>query len=428
MGESMFRGVLLVGLAACSSGGVPGGPDAGEAGADAAAAPDAATPADAAEAPDGATVVDLPPTIGPFGPDLVELEPERTVLDIALRYAPIWYHDTATGGPDGLGARADVPTSVDFDGDLRHDDNWEALVDVVPWSFIYYGLVATETHFFLTYSQYHPRDWESICSGLFTECHEGDMESVRVIVRRSPEAVVAVLSGAHNDDYLWATEEGAVASGTVELTGKVDFESLTGSIQDGFDADHSHVRLYTQEHGHGPIPCRAIETEPTLGYLGFGPDGVRCSGAAGEPGYSGGTGITFVPDGTTPTRFAEAQTSGARVGYGLVNDEATLWQWRHELGSGKLWRDDSAMTYTGARGAPEFAFAGEIGARYDPQQFINDVSSGSAPWNEDQPESNPGDLFFDPAFAFPRLYTFDHPVADVYTYNPYIYEAHATPP
>ncbi|HTM20778.1 MAG TPA: hypothetical protein VL172_09730, partial [Kofleriaceae bacterium] len=198
-------------------------------------------------------------------------------------------------------------------------------------------------------------------------------------------------------------------------------------IQDAFDDGHTHVRIYTQEHGHGPIPCRAIEDEPALGYFGFGPGGVRCSGADGEPGYRDGTGITFVP-GDAPVRYQESFTAGARVGYTLINDEATLWQWRHLLGAGKLWRDDSAMTYSGARGAPEFAFPEEIGARYDPQQFINDVSSGSAPWHEQQPGSSDGDLFFDPAFAFPLLFSFDHAVASAYGYNPYIYAADATPP
>ena len=62
----------------------------------------------------------------------------------------------------------------------------------------------------------------------------------------------------------------------------------------------------------------------------------------------------------------------------LLNVEATLWQWRTEIGDGRLWRTDGAFTYTGARGTPEVTFTEEIGARYDPDEFLVDLSSGSA--------------------------------------------------
>ena len=370
-----------------------------------------------------------PPSMGPYGPDMVELEPGRTVLDIATLYAPIWYHDSATGGPDNLGARADFPTSVDYDADLQHNNNWDNLVSTVPWSFIYYGLVATSTHFFLTYSHYHPRDWELICTGLFSECHEGDMESVRIVVRRvpGPEEVVAVQSHAHGDDYYWNTETLAATSGGVSVEGFVDFEDDVGGISPIPTATHTHLRVYAQEYGHGPIPCRAWESEPFLGYLGFGPSGIRCQGVPGEPGFSSGSGFILFPD-NIPVPYNASYTSGMTIGYGLLNDEATLWQWKDQIGTGMLWRMDGAFTYVGGSGDPMFTTPAAIGARYDVDQFINDLTTGSAPWRVSTPGTNEGDMFFDPAWGWLQLLTFDHTIDPVYTYNPYIYPSHATPP
>ena len=58
------------------------------------------------------------------------------------------------------------------------------------------------------------------------------------------------------------TDAQAIGDGQLELSGRVDFESDAGEISSGFDPSHTHVRIYAQERGHGPIPCRAREDEP----------------------------------------------------------------------------------------------------------------------------------------------------------------------
>ena len=373
--------------------------------------PDAAHASDDASSPDAAT-----------DPNDFEIEPGRTVLNVALQYAPIWYHDVANGGPDGLGPRADYPTNVDYDGDLQHNNNWDNLVSSIPRSYIYFGLVATPTHFFISYAQYHPRDWEVVCTGVFTECHEGDMEAVRLVVERGPtERVVAVTSEAHGSDHLWTTENSTVSrrQGGPQIDGLVDFESIEGDIGDVATSTRSHVRIFVQAHGHGPIPCRASDYEPTFGYLGFGINGVRCTGAADEGDFPGGDGIVFVPAHDS-VAFVTAQTSGQRVGYQLLNVHTTLWQWRDHIGNNELWHSGSERTYWGARDTPAFAFDQPLGVRFSADQFLNDQISGNSLWSETRQGSNWGDMFFDPAYAWAQLLAFANGIDDNYVYHPYV--------
>jgi hypothetical protein len=288
-------------------------------------------------------------------------------------------------------------------------------------------LVATPTHFFLTYGQYHPRDWEAICTGLFTECHEGDLETMRLVVQRSPgpEQVIVVTTEAHGFNYHWDTEAGLVAPGDVEFDGSADFANAAGEVSALFDAAHSHVRIYVHEKGHGPIPCRGHENEPFGGYPGFGITGVRCSGAEGELGFKNGTGVVLTP-GDVATPFDVALTDGRQVSYKLINMEATLWRWRSQLGAGAMWDEASSFLYEGARGDPDFAFDFAIGSRFDAEQFVNDSVSGSSPWKEIRGGSNRGDIFFDPITAWNVLVMFSSSLGTDYSYNPYVFAEDAS--
>src|SRR5262249_46621490 len=83
---------------------------------------------------------------------------ERKTLDkkIAAQFAPIFYQ--------GLGdnPRADYITNFDFDGDWRGDNNWDNLENSkFPLkAYVYYSVVETETHYFVLYAVFHPRDYK----------------------------------------------------------------------------------------------------------------------------------------------------------------------------------------------------------------------------------------------------------------------------
>jgi hypothetical protein len=392
--------------------------------------PEADAAGDALDTPAAETVppdTPPPPPLGPWlGPgsvppeDLTEVAPGVTAHDVAVRFSPVWYQDAGQGGPDGYGPRQDFVTVSDYDGDLKHDNNWDNLGSHDLYAYLYYALVATETHYFLTVSQYHPRDWEMFCTGLFTECHEGDMETVRIVVKRDQSgygSVVLVHSGAHGMDWYWTGVPGATDEGSAAGP-PVDFEDDAGNFSEVNDESCSHVRVYVQEGGHGPIPCRAaIEGGGGIAFI----TGIHCAGNAPyDSGFLGGDGFVFRYTDGTPAIFDPAQAASSEpVSYGLVPYEATLFLWKADLGDGHMFKSDGAFYYDGERGFP-FSCAGPIGSQFDPEQFLNDLSSGNPAWSADWKGSHNGDPFFDPAIAFAMLFDYDHPFSTDYSFNPYV--------
>ena len=362
----------------------------------------------------------------------VDLPGGVSVGEVIRAWAPTWYHDVAFRGPDGLGPKMDWYMAVDFDGDLRHDDNWEALVDHEVRAAIYYAFVATRTHWFITFSQYHARDWEQICTGLVTECHEGDMEHVRLVLIADAGddglgRPLLALSDAHGSLHTWSTPPGPAEFGP-----PVDWETADGLWQPEATAQARSLRLFTEAKGHGPIPCRAIEAAPFGGWWGFGLGKPACEGAPYEDEFPGGDGLIFrpaegvaTPNDPAPVEAAAKATPGSRepIDYALLAYISELWPHRSNLGHGRLLDPDETLLWSGGRSDPAFAFADPIGVKFDAQQFPVE-GFGRLGWSETLEGSEPGDLFLDPAHAlqakFPALNDRPEGWSMDYVYNPYL--------
>ena len=358
----------------------------------------------------------------PGAPPSKEISPVGAGLsahDVALYFAPIWYQDTAAGGPDDQGARADVPLRVHYDGDLEHRNNWDHLPDHPLPAHLYYGLVATASHYFITYMHYHARDWEPVCVGILTACHEGDLEDVQLVVERDETGfghVVLVRAHHHGQNTYWTNDPVTVTGG---IAGQIDFESLEGAVSATQDTDHSHLRVFAQSGGHGLAPCWAANnTIPP-----YGMPKVQCPDGS-DQGFGGGDGIRYVPgEGPPPNYAPEMETDGEAVPYALEGVFPTLWAWRHEVGSGLLYRESDVFHYVGARKGA-FQTSGPIGVTLDAQQFLNDTSGGHAPWNHKEFGSEKGDIFLDPAYAYAILLgvtSLDWSMT--YTVHPYLPDA-----
>jgi hypothetical protein len=75
---------------------------------------------------------------------------------IAASYAPVFRQAL------GDTARFDYITRFDFDGDWVGDNNWDNAGDAntpLP-AVVYYNVTETDTHFFVHYSAFHPRDYK----------------------------------------------------------------------------------------------------------------------------------------------------------------------------------------------------------------------------------------------------------------------------
>ncbi|WP_035304852.1 hypothetical protein [Actinokineospora inagensis] len=220
-------------------------------------------------------------------------------LDLATRWAPILYQDTDSSDYD-----ADYLSRVDYDGDWNTLNNWENQSASVArlTGAVYYSVVETSTHWFLTYSFYHPRDWEDFPDplGLFT--HENDMEGVLLTVRKDGStygALQAMVTVAHTDFYSYVPAGSPFTSGRETVDGQLQTQTYNGA---------AHPTAFAEAKGHGVYAKNADHA----------PDG---------------DGVVYYPSGT-----AEVPASGTDsfVGYALIDDFA----------AGGLWaRRDNSETY-----------------------------------------------------------------------------------
>ncbi len=83
-------------------------------------------------------------------------------------------------------AHADYITRVDFDGNWIADDNWQNFESPAAdfRAAVYFYGVETESHYFLFFCVFHPRDWGSI--------HENDLEGALVVVEKDTAGSAAL--------------------------------------------------------------------------------------------------------------------------------------------------------------------------------------------------------------------------------------------
>ncbi|WP_308258290.1 hypothetical protein [Saccharothrix obliqua] len=216
---------------------------------------------------------------------------------LAFHWAPIHHQDTDSSDHD-----ADYLSTVDFDGEWNTSNNWENQDDDPSrlTGAAYYSVVETSTHWFITYSFYHPRDWVDFPDPFGQFTHENDMEGLLATVRKDGTAfgrLEAVITVAHKHFYSYVPEGGTFTGGRENVDG-------TLLVRDQRPTTRQEAK------GHGLYAWNGAE-------------------------FPGGDGVVYVPSTT-----GEAPSSGndRSVGYRLVDTFAP----------GGLWarRDDSA-TFAG---------------------------------------------------------------------------------
>jgi len=306
-------------------------------------------------------------------------------LELARTYAPWIYHAVhPTRG------RQDIPAPVDFDGNLDGDDNWESFprCELVPT--VYYAHLETQTHHFLTYHVFHPRDWATLDFGLH-QTHEGDGENLQVVVVKASGRVSMLFTQAHYCgevyDVRLSPDRGGVRGGELVLVnerGQRDSERGT------------HPAVFVESGGHGI----------------YGVDGRRDD--VTDSGVSPALvehGIVFRP--AVPGELASEPSLDARepVPYQLESTTAKMWPGVRSgelVGRGRLldgtvrYEDERVSTdlpkfhrgdrfsgpFGSSRGISPFAVdfgwrAGTLGALFfDPARRYRDVlGATSEPWS-----------------------------------------------
>lgn len=135
--------------------------------------------------------------------------------------------------------KADFLARFDYDGNWNGADNWENLQTGSSKAFVYYAVMETETHWFLIYNFFHPRDYSDFC--VVGTCHENDNEGLILTVRKDTSKfgkLEVMETLAHNNVYSF-TNNSAIKNGVHNIDGKVEFY------------ENSHPIIFIEAGGHG---------------------------------------------------------------------------------------------------------------------------------------------------------------------------------
>ncbi len=165
------------------------------------------------------------------------LEREATDGMIAYHHAPVHYQQT-----DRDRYKEDYITRFDYDGNWLLRDNWDNLDKGDLSAYVYYSVVESETHWFILYAFYHPRDW---ADKIWRDEHENDLEGFLSVVRKDGTrfgSLEGMLTVFHEHFIPYAPAASRLKSGQREFGGPLTFEQV-GAIP--------RVTTCQESKGHG---------------------------------------------------------------------------------------------------------------------------------------------------------------------------------
>ena len=318
-------------------------------------------------------------------------------LEVARAYAPYVYHEVHEER-----GRQDIPTRVDFDGNLRGDDNWDHLPDYELPPALYYAVLETETHWFIAYHIFHPRDYSCVTLGVH-ESHENDGENLQVVVRKATGRVELLFTQAHYCGGVYAAPGSGYADGTEGIRGPLLLVDEAGRPA----ADGRHAAVFVQAYGHG-----------IYGALDGGASKVRVE-PDGRAVFER-AGLVFRP--ARPGEGVREPALDARepVPYALESTAAKLWPGLRDGDRAVLGEDglvDGTLAYEDERvriGVPRYYEADRFSGPFGPDRGISPfaVDFGFS-------EGTLGALFFDPARRYAECLKVPGPWSRAYIRYPF---------
>lgn len=332
---------------------------------------------------------------------------------VAEYYAPEMYQDVDVGTtPEG-----DLIVKANGDGDWTMTNNWDNLLLLYdPYNaWVYYQAWETDSHYFISYQFFHPRDDKTLGS------HENDMEGIVIVAKKDGTLFNGLEYGslkvmetlAHDTYYQYSTS----GSGVTTAADNIDATILLTSTIFGPE----HPRLYIESKGHG-----VCAHEPFL----------YCNGAFMGPGgpnsdFPGGDGLIYSYTGVAtspPTNYGDNPVAGYAL-WSFLND---MWPYRLNTLNGNIDTTpteiiyDQFYDYVPAGGRPDIPLAltradGTISGAFDGDSPGND--NAKPPWGQAAGNGpvNKGMWGIDPAYVFSVRLNFNDPAYSLnYIANPYL--------
>ncbi|MGB9605081.1 MAG: hypothetical protein ACPL88_04295, partial [Bryobacteraceae bacterium] len=305
---------------------------------------------------------------------------------LAEHYAPFIAQET------WFEPKADFPARFDYDGDWNGDNNWDNLEEGSSQAFVYYAAMETETHWFLIYNVFHPRDYSDRC--VVGTCHENDNEGIILTIRKDGTPygrLEAMETLAHNNVYS-LTANPRIRPGAHNIEGGIEFYGET------------HPAIFIESGGHGIYGTLSPHSRYSLP----------------RDEFLDSTGVTFVYKGT-PERPRHA--SDRLVGYDLlpILDE---WWSKAEEGKWDARTFDDYFRYEPFGGRPGLAI--RIGGAFYGRKEAANKARPFWGWQDNATLKRRilavGQWGLDPAYAVSRNLRFpaDEPFSLDYLYNPYL--------
>jgi hypothetical protein len=294
--------------------------------------------------------------------------------------------------------KADLPTRFDYDGDWNGDNNWDNLDAGTSQAYVHYAAVETNTHWFLHYNFFHPRDYSDNC--IAGTCHENDNEGIILTVRKDGSqfgALELMETLAHNNIYSYSNDS-RIRKGAHDIDAKIDLH------------DGHHPMVFLEAGGHGALAVGARNS----------------TFSASSNDFTSGTGVTLVYKGAAERA---AHANDRNIGYELIPIEDAWWPRANQAGE---------KTFDAPYNYQPFGNRPGAGARY-PGSFLGRKHGANKAkpfwgWHDERTRRgkvlNTGQWALDPAYSVTRNVTFpaSMPVDLDYIYNPFLFPGTPAPP
>lgn len=317
--------------------------------------------------------------------------PEPTgIRAVAERWAPHIYQ--GIGDTSGGNVNVDLPTTVDFDGNQKARDNKSGarLNTTRNTAAVYYSVVESKTHYFITYSMYYPLRLVG------QDDFEHDFTGAVMVVDKASDMLVLVdgvkvQPGA--DTNIGFTPSGSPVTGTGQPQQLDGFD--VGALEDG-----THYPMFVPAGEHEACAFPIDGNPPVCLHNGgeFPGDGVLL-----KPGDVG----QEYDDAVMPANPLYPATPYLEMTYELVPLPSTLWVRRTDIGTELLWQQTQFYTPSG-EDRPEVTSGG---AQIVVPTFLfsdDGTTYGKPPfqWLRTSTENNAGQWLFDPAYLLLNKYDF----------------------